>query len=33
MDAKIARDEWQMGVTKAFIKTPETVRSPVWLHG
>ncbi len=26
LDAKIAKDEWQMGVTKAFIKTPETVR-------
>lgn len=26
MDAKIAKDEWQMGVTKAFIKNPETVR-------
>jgi myosin-1 len=24
-DAKIARDEWQMGVTKAFIKNPETL--------
>lgn len=26
-DTGIARDEWQMGVTKAFIKNPETVRS------
>jgi myosin-1 len=26
-DAKISKDEWQMGVTKAFIKNPETVRS------
>jgi hypothetical protein len=26
-DAKIAKDEWQMGVTKAFIKNPETVRT------
>ncbi|KAK1924006.1 putative microfilament motor [Papiliotrema laurentii] len=25
MDAKIAKDEWQMGVTKAFIKNPETL--------
>lgn len=25
-DAKISKDEWQMGVTKAFIKNPETVR-------
>ncbi|KAK8864643.1 myosin-1 [Kwoniella newhampshirensis] len=24
-DAKIAKDEWQMGVTKAFIKNPETL--------
>lgn len=24
-DAKISRDEWQMGVTKAFIKNPETL--------
>lgn len=24
-DARIAKDEWQMGVTKAFIKNPETV--------
>lgn len=24
-DAKISKDEWQMGVTKAFIKNPETV--------
>ncbi|EIW65911.1 hypothetical protein TREMEDRAFT_70354 [Tremella mesenterica DSM 1558] len=24
-DAGIAKDEWQMGVTKAFIKTPETL--------
>lgn len=24
-DTGIARDEWQMGVTKAFIKNPETV--------
>ena len=27
-DARIAKDEWQMGVTKAFIKNPETVRYP-----
>jgi myosin I len=26
-DTGIAKDEWQMGVTKAFIKNPETVRS------
>ena len=26
IDTGIARDEWQMGVTKAFIKNPETVR-------
>ena len=26
-DTGIARDEWQMGVTKAFIKNPETVNS------
>ena len=26
-DAKISKDEWQMGVTKAFIKNPETVSS------
>ncbi|OCF74371.1 myosin-1 [Kwoniella mangroviensis CBS 8886] len=25
MDAKISKDEWQMGVTKAFIKNPETL--------
>ena len=25
-DTGIAKDEWQMGVTKAFIKNPETVR-------
>lgn len=25
-DTGIAREEWQMGVTKAFIKNPETVR-------
>ena len=25
-DTGVARDEWQMGVTKAFIKNPETVR-------
>ncbi|KAG6886772.1 class II myosin [Termitomyces sp. T32_za158] len=25
-DCGIAKDEWQMGVTKAFIKNPETVR-------
>ena len=25
-DAGIAEREWQMGVTKAFIKKPETVR-------
>ena len=25
VDTGIARDEWQMGVTKAFIKNPETV--------
>lgn len=24
-DARIAKDEWQMGVTKAFIKNPETL--------
>lgn len=24
-DTGIAKDEWQMGVTKAFIKNPETV--------
>ncbi|ORY26132.1 P-loop containing nucleoside triphosphate hydrolase protein [Naematelia encephala] len=24
-DAKISKDEWQMGVTKAFIKNPETL--------
>ena len=24
-DTGIAKDEWQMGVTKAFIKSPETV--------
>lgn len=24
-DTGIAREEWQMGVTKAFIKNPETV--------
>lgn len=26
-DTGIAADEWQMGVTKAFIKNPETVSS------
>lgn len=26
-DTGIAKDEWQMGVTKAFIKNPETVRN------
>lgn len=26
-DVGIAKEEWQMGVTKAFIKNPETVRS------
>ena len=26
-DTGIAKDEWQMGVTKAFIKNPETVNS------
>lgn len=26
-DTGIAKDEWQMGTTKAFIKNPETVRS------
>lgn len=25
-DTGIAKEEWQMGVTKAFIKNPETVR-------
>ena len=25
-DTGISKDEWQMGVTKAFIKNPETVR-------
>lgn len=24
-DTGISKDEWQMGVTKAFIKNPETV--------
>ena len=24
-DSGIAKEEWQMGVTKAFIKNPETV--------
>ena len=28
-DTGIAREEWQMGVTKAFIKNPETVN--LWL--
>lgn len=28
-DTGIAKDEWQMGVTKAFIKNPETVRCPI----
>jgi len=28
-DAKISKDEWQMGVTKAFIKNPETVSLPL----
>jgi myosin-1 len=27
-DTGIAKDEWQMGVTKAFIKNPETVSAP-----
>jgi myosin I len=27
-DTGIAREEWQMGVTKAFIKSPETVSPP-----
>ena len=27
-DTGIAKEEWQMGVTKAFIKNPETVRPP-----
>lgn len=26
-DTGIAKEEWQMGVTKAFIKNPETVSS------
>lgn len=26
-DTGIAKEEWQMGVTKAFIKNPETVRN------
>ena len=26
-DTGIAKEEWQMGVTKAFIKNPETVRT------
>ncbi|KAF9245846.1 P-loop containing nucleoside triphosphate hydrolase protein [Melanogaster broomeanus] len=28
-DTGIAKDEWQMGVTKAFIKNPETVNYPL----
>ena len=28
-DTGIAREEWQMGVTKAFIKNPETVGSSI----
>jgi myosin I len=27
-DTGIAKEEWQMGVTKAFIKNPETVSGP-----
>ncbi len=29
-DTGIAQEEWQMGVTKAFIKNPETVCSFSW---
>lgn len=29
-DVGIAKDEWQMGMTKAFIKNPETVSKPTF---
>jgi len=32
-DTGIAKEEWQMGVTKAFIKNPETVRSLSFSRG
>jgi myosin I len=31
-DTGIAKEEWQMGVTKAFIKNPETVCLIVWVY-
>lgn len=30
-DTGIPKDQWQMGVTKAFIKNPETVECSSWL--
>jgi myosin I len=30
IDTGIAKEEWQMGVTKAFIKNPETVSILMW---
>jgi myosin-1 len=32
-DTGIAKEEWQMGTTKAFIKNPETVSTTVYCHG
>lgn len=31
-DTGIAKEEWQMGTTKAFIKNPETVRAVPFIN-